>query len=115
MPEQTKFGTPKAISFTRNGQFTSVYVEGLSQLMLGFPTSRVVMHNMVSRSSDDPDAAEVQNQTLEFVIPTPALIEMCKNILTHLAAVAPQIKEGGEQWTQNSARLLDSISLDPNE
>lgn len=102
------------VQYVRNSPVPCVYVEGLSQIMFGFPNSRVVLHNMATRESAAPDATETQNVALEIVIPTAGLLEMCKNVLQHAAEIGPQIKSSGEQWMEAVSRVIDSTQADPS-
>ena len=86
-----------------------MYVEGLSQMMLGFPNSRVMLYNMATRQSDQPNSPTVQNLACELVMPTAALIDMCKTILKHASEASPTIKAGGEQWLEQVNEMLDSL------
>lgn len=104
----TKAQAP-APSVLLQGNPASVYVEGLSQLLLGFPNSRLMMFNMATRNPEQPDSPTVQNLACELVMPTPALLEMCKTVLKHAAEVSPMLKEGGEQWLAQVNQVLDSL------
>lgn len=94
------------------GNPTSVYVEGLSQLMLGFPNSRLMMFNLATRNPEQTDSPTVHNLACELVMPTPALLEMCKTVLKHAAEVSPMLKEGGEQWLAQVNQMLDSLGAE---
>lgn len=59
------------------GDPISVYVEGLSQLMLSFSNSRLMMFNMATRNPKQPDSPTLRNLACELLIPTPALMEIC--------------------------------------
>ena len=90
----------------------TVYVEGISQLLLGFPNSRLMMFNLATRHPEQPDGPAVHNMACELVMPTPALLEMCKTILNHAAQVSPMLKDGGERWVQQMNDMLDGLSTD---
>ena len=98
----------RAITLVRNSPVPITYVEGMSQMMLGFPNSRVMLHNMSTRESVAPDAPETHQLALELVMPTAALIELCQTVLRHVAEVGPQLKEGGVQWLDAVHRLVES-------
>lgn len=77
-------------------------------MMLGFPNSRIVLHNMSTRDPATPDAPETHQLALELVMPTASLIELCQTVLRHVAEVSPQLKEGGSQWLDAVHRLVES-------
>ena len=54
-------------------------------MLLGYPNSRLLLHNLAHRNVADPDAPEVRQLACELVMPTSALIEMAQTILTTLA------------------------------
>lgn len=95
------------------GNPSSFYAEGLSQLMLGFPNSRVMLFNLATRDEERPDAPLVHNLACELVMPTPALLDMCRAILNHAAQASPMLKTGGQQWLAQVNEVLDSLNDPP--
>jgi hypothetical protein len=103
---QDKTQSPLVVA---QGNPASIYVEGLSQLLLGFPNSRLMLFNMATHNLELPESPTVHNLACELVMPTPALLEMCKTVLKHAAEVSPMLKEGGEQWLAQVNQVLDSL------
>jgi hypothetical protein len=91
------------------GNPPSIYAEGMSQLMLGFPNSRVMLFSMASRHPDQPNSPTIQNLACELVMPTPALIDMCKTVLKHAVEATPSLRAGGDQWLAQVNDMLDNL------
>ncbi|PUE49057.1 hypothetical protein B9Z47_06015 [Limnohabitans sp. 2KL-1] len=91
------------------GNPPSIYAEGVSQLMLGFPNSRVMLFSMAARNSEQAGSPTIQNLACELVMPTPVLIDMCKTVLKHAAEASPSLRSGGEQWLEQVNGMLDSL------
>ena len=78
-------------------------------MMLGFPNSRVMLFSMATRNPEPANSPTIQQLACELVMPTAALIDMCKTILRHASEASPNIKAGGEQWLEQVNEMLDSL------
>lgn len=86
-----------------------IYVEGISQMGLGFPNSRLIFHSFASKSENGNGVDEVHNVAVELVIPTSSLVEMLKTLTTQLGANHEQIKFFGNEWLHKVNESLDSL------
>lgn len=92
----------------------SIYVEGLTHMMVGFPNSRIVLHSMAQRDANTPGAPEVRHLACELVMPTSSLLEIAQNILGALAAAKPQLASAQLEWIAKLDALNDSLNANPN-
>lgn len=97
------------VTIQRNGTEPSIYVEGMSQIMIGFPTSRIVLHDLATPAAFSPNGTETQRMRCELIIPTAGLIEMCQTVLSHTAGVAENLKMGSNDWLGRVHVVLDSL------
>lgn len=73
---------PKAPKISYGSGVPSIYVEGLSQLTLGVPNTRLVMHSFAER---DSNGQETRHIACELIMPTAAMVEFVQNIINQLA------------------------------
>ena len=85
----------------------TIYVEGISQMLLGFPNSRVHLYDQMTPAPHEPIGSEKHRVRCELVMPTAALVEMCRSILGHIAASAPDLKMTNAEWMQRAQEVLD--------
>ena len=86
-----------------------IYVEGISQMGLGFPNSRLIFHSFASKTENGNGIDEVHNVAVELVIPTSSLVEMLKTLTNQLSINQDQIKQFGNEWLHKVNDSLDSL------
>lgn len=86
-----------------------IYVEGISQMGLGFPNSRLIFHSFASKTENGNGIDEVHNVAVELVIPTSSLVEMLKTLTNQLSINQEQIKQFGNEWLHKVNDSLDSL------
>lgn len=84
-----------------------IYVEGIAQMLLGFPNSRVHLFDRMTPAPHEPMSSEKHRVRCELVMPTVALIDMCRSILGHIAASTPDLKMTSNEWMQRVQEVLD--------
>jgi hypothetical protein len=97
---------PTQIVQTDRPNIPSIYAEGLSQMMLGFPNSRLLMHSSAVQNSTSSATVETRQLTCELVMPTTAMIEMARAILDILSQNQKQFEIAKAEWLGK----LDAIS-----
>jgi hypothetical protein len=86
-----------------------IYVEGISQMGLGFPNSRLIFHSFATKAENSNGIDEVHNVAVELVIPTSSLVEMLKMLTNQLSINQEQIKQFGNEWLHKVNDSLDSL------
>ena len=86
-----------------------IYVEGISQMGLGFPNSRLIFHSFASKTENGNGIDEVHNVAVELVIPTSSLVDMLKTLTNQLSINQEQIKQFGNEWLHKVNDSLDSL------
>lgn len=117
----TEQSTPSDVNqrMIRNPNVPTIYVEGLSQFMLGFPNSRLLLNSLSQKSTEGDRTEEVHHLACELVIPTAALAELTTTLVGILAGNKDTLKNAGAEWIEkvNSAVELckptDAAPLPP--
>lgn len=92
-----------------------IYVEGLSQLNLGYPLSRLVMHHTVEPSADPVSMPERRHIACELVIPTLALIDMMQGTLAGLTQAKDVLPRFHADFGEKLRAMLDSVTVTSSE
>lgn len=97
----------------------SIYVEGLSQLMIGFPNSRMHLHSFVEREVIDQTTTEKRHIACELIMPTSAMIEIAQLLINSLVANKAVLEASRAEWIgkleaiTNSLKPIDSPVMQP--
>jgi len=91
------------------GNVPSHYVEGVSQMLIGFPNSRMMFHSLSQKDSANPNATEVRTLACELIIPTVALIEMARGILSTMSANKESLEVASNEWLASAKKLTSSL------
>jgi hypothetical protein len=86
------------INHTVRMNIPSIYVEGLSQLMVGFPNSRLFLHSIAQRDLNVPGGMETRQLACELVMSTSAMIEMAQTIIHALVQNQTQLEAAKLEW-----------------
>ena len=112
MPAQTNSNQPskptQLENIVRTG-YPSVYVEGLTQMLVGFPNSRLLLHSLAERNTAVPDAPEVRQLACELIMPTSILIELAHNILNSLGSNKALLENAKHESMEKYEALLNSL------
>lgn len=87
----------------------TVYVEGVSQMLIGFPNSRLLLHSFSERDATNPDAPERRTIACEIVIPTPGLIEMAQLVINSIAQNKEALSSVRAEWVEKLDALTKSL------
>lgn len=94
------------IRISPNRGFPSIYVEGATQIVLGFPNSRLIMHSF---SEKDAEGNETRHIACEIVIPSASLIEMIQNIINQFAINKDMINEKNSYFFDLYGKIINSM------
>ncbi len=90
-----------------------VYVDGLSEIMLGAYVSRLTLHTTESlvQEGDSPVPVEQRRVKLRLVLPTPTLVEIAQLVLNNVTANAGMLSAA---LTQNIG-LYQELGVTPHQ
>ena len=86
----------------------SIYVEGLNQIQVGFPNSRLTLYSFSERNLVN-SAQETRHLACELVLPTSSLIEMAQIILKSLYEHKAQLEAAKSEWIVKLDAVTNSI------
>jgi len=86
----------------------TLYVEGLHQIMVGFPNSRLTLYSSSERDLASP-LQENRHLACELVLPTSSLIEMAQIILKSLYENKAQLEAAKSEWIVKLDAVTNSI------
>jgi hypothetical protein len=84
------------------------YADGITQVALGYPISKIFFHHVTTHTTPPEAQKEVRKVTQILSIPTVQLVEACKLILSLAKAHEVQLVQlNGNQTSQFTSLLAD--------
>lgn len=87
----------------------SLYVEGLSQIMVGFPNSRMLLHSFSDRDVRTPNAPESRKMGCELIMPTSSMIEIAQLIINSLVDNKDALEAHKTEWLGKLELITNSL------
>lgn len=87
----------------------SIYVEGVSQMLIGFPNSRMMLHSLSQKDPSKADAPEIRTMACELIIPTAAMLEMARGILSTMSVNKEALDAAMNEWIPSVSKLTSSL------
>lgn len=88
-----------------------VFVDGISQLAVGFPLAKLTMHS-VDPAGMMQAGREQRQEVLRLVIPTAVLVDMCKTILGNVAGNKEGILKAQNAHVEALTQALNGLSIE---
>ena len=85
-----------------------VGVDGVSQVMFGFPTSKLVFHVLTPQNAE---SVEQRKAVLTLSIGTLTLLQLCQQTLGAMVTSSEQVDTAASEYLKQVKALLASISL----
>ncbi len=86
-----------------------VFADGISQVLMGYPVSRVVFHTILEPAGSD--SRELRRASMILTMPTVALIETARNLLNLAKEAEGQLVQfSSEQAVAIQQLLGDAVS-----
>lgn len=85
------------------------YVEGIAQMMVGFPNSRLMLSQLTQHNGDGDNPEDVHHIACELVVPTSVLIEMAQGILNNLGDNKALLQTAGSEWIQKVLDVIETL------
>jgi hypothetical protein len=86
-----------------------IYIEGIAEMLVGFPNSRVTLSQLSRTSGEGESQEDVHHLACELVVPTGALIELAQGILTNLANRKEALQGIGTEWMQKVNEVIQTL------
>ncbi|AOI60372.1 hypothetical protein [Burkholderia diffusa] len=88
---------------------TETYVDGISNVSMGYPLSKVMLHTNRPPEVQEQPAVEVREAVVRLVIPTGSLLEFALNILKGAAESRDALVSGSNQMSAQFQAFLDQF------
>lgn len=105
----TKQAPRVTVKIVRPPNTPVLFVEGISQIVMGFPNCRVALNQYTERSEEGGSRQDVHNIACELVMPTSAMIELAHNILRHVGANKESLHRIGTKWADHTFSAIDAL------
>ena len=87
----------------------SFYVEGVSQIVVGAPNSRLILHSFVEKSQTPAGSNEVRHIACELIMPTAVILEIAQNLINQIAQNKDAIRSNIRQLAEKSDNLFAAV------
>lgn len=99
------------VRLLRSSTMPVIYAEGIAQMSVGFPNSRIFLSQMSQKSGDEDNKEETHHLACELVLPTIALIEIAQNILGDIAENKEILKSASVEWAQKINDIVSALPI----
>ncbi len=91
-------------------QMPEVFSDGVSQLLMGVPVSKLTFHS-VTNPADPSSGIEQREGVVRLIIPTPILLEMCRNILAGAQSSLDAFSDAGRQIDARVRTIMQGVNI----
>lgn len=91
-------------------QMPEVFTDGISQMLMGVPVSKLTFHS-ITNPADPSSGIEQRTGVLRLIIPTPVLLEMCRNILSGAHSSLDAFSDAGKQIDTRVRAIMNGVSI----
>ena len=100
---------PVKVRFVRPATMPVIYAEGIAQMLVGFPNSRVILSQLSQQNGEGDNKEDVHHLACELVVPTAALIEMAQGILNNLGSSKDLLQSVSTEWMQKVNAIVETL------
>lgn len=87
-----------------------IFTDGLSQLLMGFPISKLTFHSVVT-APDSTDQIEQRKAVLSLAMSTPVLLELCRNVLIAAQSSLDELTESGTKVDTQIRKIMEGVAI----
>lgn len=95
---------------TVTNDLPELFTDGLSNLVMGNPVSKLTLHSVVAPLINDANV-EQRKAILLLTIPTPVLLEMCRNILFAAQTNIVSLSKAGSLIDTQVEAIMSGVSI----
>lgn len=114
MTDKTAAATPK-VRIVRSPGMPTIYVEGVAQMMVGFPNTRLTLSQLSQSNGEGEEQEDVHHLACELVVPTAALIEMANGILRNMGQSKGLLQSASTEWLDRVGTVFETLPGSPTE
>lgn len=87
-----------------------IFVEGMSQLLLGYPLSRIVLHHSSQPPADPLASGEIRQIACELIIPTIGMLDMARYIIAGASQTQDQLGQIHNDFGVKLGEMIASVA-----
>lgn len=95
---------------TVSDSMPEIFTDGVSNMVMGNPVSKLTFHSVTVPVHGSNDV-EQRKGVVRLVIPTPVLLEMCRNVLFAAQSSIDSYSEGGKQLDAKLKSIMSGVSI----
>lgn len=95
---------------TVTNDLPEIFTDGLSNLVMGNPVSKLTLHSVVAPLINDVNV-EQRKAILLLTIPTPVLLEMCRNILFAAQTNIATLSKSGSLIDTQVEAIMSGVNI----
>lgn len=95
---------------TVTNDLPEIFTDGLSNLVMGNPVSKLTLHSVVAPLINDANV-EQRKAILLLTIPTPVLLEMCRNILFAAQTNIATLSKSGSLIDTQVEAIMSGVNI----
>ena len=95
-----------------NDDMPEMFTDGISKVLMGNTISKLTFHSITNPAHQNSDEIEVRKGVLLLTIPTPVLLEMCRNILTSAQSSIDAFSEAGKKTDAQVRKIMDGVNIE---
>ncbi|HDR9126251.1 hypothetical protein WJ05_17785 [Burkholderia vietnamiensis] len=108
----------RSITVNENGANFELYIpdgtsdyfaDGFSQLLMGWPTSKVIFHNLTKPASPQ-DPQEHRECAFKLTVPTAVLLQLAQQVLGAMAQNNQQLLEAVNNYNEQFIKGLPTVA-----
>lgn len=107
MTEANPQQTSVKMRIIRSSAMPIIYVEGVTQMVVSFPNSRLRLSGLVERT-DNGDGEE-HMLACELIMPTSSMLEIAQYILQNMAQNKAALQQGGAEWMAKVQEVFETL------
>jgi hypothetical protein len=98
-----------------NDDMPEMFTDGISNMLMGNTISKLTFHSVTNPAHQDSNDIEQRKGVLLLTIPTPVLLELCRNILATAQTSIDAFGDAGIKTDAQIRRIMDGVNIEkPN-
>jgi len=95
-----------------NDNMPEMFTDGISNVLMGNTISKLTFHSITNPAPQNSDEVEVRKGVLLLTIPTPVLLEMCRNILTSAQSSIDAFSDVGKKTDAQVRKIMAGVNIE---
>jgi hypothetical protein len=89
-----------------------MFTDGISNMMMGNTISKLTLHSVTTPAHQKNNGIEVRKGVLLLTIPTPILLEICRNILITAQSSIDAFSDAGKITDTQVRKIMNGVNIE---